>query len=310
MTRTSKDTNVTSARRLRCFMNLGALQTMMQVGTDTLQAVRNAGYDGVQFGQPLDRPLRNQALALGLGVCGSGRVSTPDEAGPIAKEAREEGLECVTLHVGWGTESDDEAAALINAVLETSAKYSVPLYPETHRATIFQDPWRAVHLLARFPDLEFNGDFSHWYTGSEMVYGGFENNLKFIRPVLSRIAFLHGRIGNPSSMQVDIGDGSAEDRPYVRHFRAFWTESFIGFLRRRSSADSFCFAPELLGPGNYYARVFEGHEESDRWQQSLVLVRIARECFEEAARLCSGQDGGNAPPSELPMPPIELQHIM
>lgn len=289
MTKTSKDNKLAAATRLlRCFMNLQALQSMTQLGSDPLQAVRYAGYDGVQFVQPLDRPLRNEALALGLAVCGSSRVNTPDEAARLAKEAREEGLECLTLHVGWGTESDDEAAALISAVLEASVKYSIPLYPETHRATIFQDPWRAVHLLARFPNLELNGDFSHWYTGSEMVYGGFENNLKFIRPVLSRIAFLHGRIGNPGCMQVDIGDGSAEERPYVRHFRALWTESFRGFLHRRSSADSFCFTPELLGPEIYYARVFEGQEESDRWQQSLVLVRIARECFEEAARIRPG----------------------
>jgi hypothetical protein len=273
---------------------------MTQLGSEALQSVRNAGYDGVQFGQPLNRPLRDTALALGLAVCGSSRVNTPGEAGWIAKEAREEGLECLTLHVGWGKERDDEAAGLISAVLEASVKYSVSLYPETHRATIFQDPWRAVQLLARFPSLEFNGDFSHWYTGTEMVYGGFENNLEFIRPVLSRIAFLHGRIGNPGCMQVDIGNGSAEDRPHVRHFCTLWTESFLGFLRRRSSADSFCFAPELLGPDNYYARVFEGREESDRWQQSLVLVRIARECFEEAARSCADKDGGNAPPLELP----------
>lgn len=293
MTKTSKDTNASTGRRLRCFMNLLALQSMTQLGKNPLQAVCDAGYDGVQFVQPLDRALRNEAQAMGLAVCGSGRVNTPDEADPLAKEAREEGMECLTLHVGWGTESNDEVAALIRAVLEASAKYSVPLYPETHRATIFQDPWRAVHFLAQFPELEFNGDFSHWYTGTEMVYGGFENKLEFIRPILGRIAFLHGRIGNPGCMQVDIGDGSVEERPYVRHFRALWTESFRGFLRRRPSADSFCFTPELLGAEIYYARVFDGREESDRWQQSLVLARIARECFEEAARSCPGQDGDN-----------------
>jgi sugar phosphate isomerase/epimerase len=274
-------------------MNVQALQSMTQLGANPLQAVRDAGYDGIQCGQPLDRARRNEALAMGLAVCGSGRVSTPDEAEPLAKEGREEGLECLTLHVGSGIESDDEAAALINAVLEASSKYSVPLYPETHRATIFQDPWRTMRLLAQFPDLEFNGDFSHWYTGTEMVYGGFENKLKFIRPILGRIAFMHGRIGSPGCMQVDIGDGCAEERPYVRHFRALWTQSFRGFLSRRSSADSFCFAPELLGPEIYYARVFDGREESDRWQQSLVLVGIARECFDEAIRSYPGQDGGN-----------------
>ncbi len=277
---------MTQARdqRLHCFMNLQAFADMPKRPSGSLQTIRDAGYDGVQLMHPIDDAVKKGARDIGLGICGSGRVNTPDEAGPLAKEARDGGLECLTLHVGWGTENDEEAAALIGAVLEASAKHSIPLYPETHRATIFQDPWRTVQFLARFPELEFNGDFSHWYTGTEMVYGGFETKLEFIRPVLGRIGFLHGRIGNPCCMQVDVGDGSTGGRPYVGHFRALWTESFLGFLRRRPLFDRFCFAPELLGPTYYYARTFEGQEESDRWQQSLVLIGIAQECFAEARR--------------------------
>jgi sugar phosphate isomerase/epimerase len=274
----------TPKSRLRCYMNIQALDSLPQRPANSLQAICDAGYDGVQFIQPLASALKDDADSMGLGVCGSGRVNTPDEIAPLANEARDAGLECLTLHVGWGTESDEQAAALIGSLLEATAKYSVPLYPETHRATIFQDPWRTVQFVARFPSLEFNGDFSHWYTGSEMVYGGFENKLELIRPVLDRVAFLHGRIGNPCCMQVDVGDGSADQHPYVNHFRALWTESFLGFLRRSPATNQFCFAPELLGPDIYYARTFEGREESDRWQQSLVLVRIARECFAEAYR--------------------------
>ena len=270
--------------RLRCFMNIQALDSMPHKPAYSLQAVRDAGYEGAQFIQPLERRRKEEALRLGLGVCGSGRVNTPSEAESLAKEARDEGLECLTLHVGWGTENDDEAASLIDAVFEAATKYSLPLYPETHRATIFQDPWRTVQFVKRFPDLEFNGDFSHWYTGTEMVYGGFESKLDFIRPVLDRIGFMHGRIGNSCSMQVDAGDGSEDGRPFVSHFRALWTESFAGFLRRRPPADRFCFAPELLGPEYCYARLFEGREESNRWEQSLVLVRIARECFADAMK--------------------------
>src|SRR5580692_4143015 len=264
--------------RLRVFMNLQAFGDMPQQA-DGLTAIRDAGYDGVQLGWQLDHARKDEALRLGLGVCGSGRVNTPAEAAPLAKEAREAGLECLTLHVGWGTESDDEAAALIESVLSASTHFSIPLYPETHRATIFQDPWRTVQFLQRFPELEFNGDFSHWYTGTEMVYGGFENKMEFFKPVLGRIGFLHGRIGNPGCMQVDIGDGSPDGRPNVAHFRALWTESFLGFLSRRPPSDRFCFTPELLGPEFHYARVFDGHEETDRWEQSLVLARIAQECF-------------------------------
>jgi hypothetical protein len=269
--------------RLRVFMNLQAFGDMPQA-SDGLKAIRDADYDGVQLGWQIDRAQLDEARRLGLGVCGSGRVNAPAEAAPLAKEAREAGLECLTLHVGWGTETDDEAAALIESVLEASTQFSISLYPETHRATIFQDPWRTVQFLQRFPELEFNGDFSHWYTGTEMVYGGFENKMEFFRPVLGRIGFLHGRIGNLGCMQVDVGDGSAEGRPYVAHFRALWTESFLGYLLRRPLSDRFCFTPELLGPEFYYARVFGGREESDRWEQSQVLVRIARECFSEARR--------------------------
>jgi hypothetical protein len=264
-------------------MNLQAFGDMPQA-SDGLKAIRDADYDGVQLGWQIDRAQLDEARRLGLGVCGSGRVNMPAEVGPLAKEARDAGLECLTLHVGWGTETGDEAAALIAAILEASTQFSIPLYPETHRATIFQDPWRTVQFLQRFPELEFNGDFSHWYTGTEMVYGGFENKMEFFRPVLGRIGFLHGRIGNPGCMQVDVGDGSAEGRPYVGHFRALWTESFLGYLHRRPLSDRFCFTPELLGPEFYYARVFCGGEESDRWEQSQVLVRIARECFAEARR--------------------------
>jgi hypothetical protein len=269
--------------RLRCFMNIQALDSMVQKPAG-LAALRDAGYEGVQFGQPLDRKRKEEAAKLGLGICGGGRVNMPADVEPLAKAAREEGLECLTLHVGWGTEDDDEAARLIAAVLEGSAKYSVPLYPETHRATIFQDPWRTKKFLAQFPELEFNGDFSHWYTGAEMVYGGFETKVEFIRPVLERVGFIHGRIGNSCCMQVNVGNGDATEQPYVAHFRSLWTEAFAGFLRRRPAADRICFTPELLGPEFNYARTYGGKEESDRWEQSLVLVRLARECFTEAAK--------------------------
>lgn len=41
----------------------------------------------------------------------------------------------------------------------------------------------------------------------------------------------------------------------------------------------FRFAPELLSARIFYAREIDGKQESDRWQQSLVLTQIARDCF-------------------------------
>ena len=99
---TSPDTNTSDEfrdPRLRVFMNLQAFGDMAQAAGG-LKAIRDADYDGVQLGWQIARAQLDEARQLGLGVCGSGRVNAPAEAAPLAKEAREAGLECLTLHVG------------------------------------------------------------------------------------------------------------------------------------------------------------------------------------------------------------------
>jgi len=270
--------------RLRCYQNWLALDGMVQPRAGWMQAIQDAGYDGVQFIEPLDPALVEQARSCGLGICGSGRVNLPEDAERLAREARLADLECLTLHVGWGYENDDEAMALIEAVLTASSKHSVPLYVETHRATIFQDMWRTVRFLDRFSTLEFNGDFSHWYTGSEMVYGDFHKKVAFIQPVINRVRFIHGRIGNPGCMQVDIGAASeARKLSFVQHFCTLWTKVFENYIGS-GIQKPITFTTELLAANLFYAREFDGEEESDRWSQSRVLIELAKECFATAQK--------------------------
>ena len=267
--------------RLRCYFNWLALEGL---GTfaDPVATIKAAGYDGIQMLDPVDEAALARAHVLGLGVCGSARVNAPEEAAPMARRAADAGLECLTLHVGWGMESDEEGARLIESVLAAGAEHGIPLYVETHRATLFQDMQRTVGFVERFPELRFNGDFAHWYTGQEMVYGGFEAKLAFIQPVVQRVRFLHGRIGNPGCMQVALVED--DPAPYVAHFRRMWTQCFVAYLRDPAPQQSFIpFTAELLAPDIFYARTFRGAEESDRWARSLLLTRIARECFAEAA---------------------------
>jgi len=270
-------------RSLRCYYNWFSKEGLPVPSGGWLRAIRDAGYEGVQFVEPLETQLLPQCAELGLGVCGSGRVNRPEDAFRLAEEARKFGLETLTLHVGWGYEDDRAASALIESVLDASRQFGMPLYVETHRATIFQDSWRTVQLVKAYPDLQFNGDFSHWYTGLEMVYGDFDQKLSFIRPVIERVHFMHGRIGNPGCMQVDLGEyPAALELPFVKHFNRLWKEVFGVYLRRQDSPRPFCFTVELLASDIYYAREFSGHEESDRWQQSLVVTEIARHSFADA----------------------------
>jgi hypothetical protein len=286
---------VAGGKTLRCYMNLMAVEDLppWSAGPQTsdlaqvLEAVREAGYDGVQFVAPIGEREARLCEGLDLGRCSLGRVNEPREADELAARLAGEGQECGTLHVGWGMEDEARACALVESVLAASERRRIPLYVETHRATIFQDTWRTVQIVRRYPQLRFNGDFSHWYTGLEMVYGGFETKLGPLAPVLDRVRFVHGRIGSPGCMQVALGDDESRHQPYVGHFQRLWTASFAGYLRDAAARDPFLFVPELLSPRIFYARVFpsrEGvpREEGDRWTDSFTLCRIARECWTAA----------------------------
>jgi hypothetical protein len=252
-----------------------------------LEAAKAAGFRGVQGANP--RRCRD------LGLVPTTFDLQPVRGGLLERASKmvDRGFACCTLMLGTGMEDDDEAARLVEEVLEASASTGLPLYVETHRATLTQDFWRTVELVQRFPELRFNGDFSHWYTGAEMPLGDFEAKLDFIAPVLERVRYLHGRIGSAGCVQIDVGDGDEARTPSVAHFRSLWTRAFAGFLAHVGDdpvappALEIGFAPELLPAEVGYARTYvdaDGteREEGDRWSQAQVLARIASECFDAA----------------------------
>lgn len=252
------------------------------------------GFEGVQLTD--DAP---PAAGSTLPYCGLGRVNTPAEAEPLIARRADRGDQCLTLHVGWGTESDADIDRLVEAILAASEKHHLPAFIETHRATITQDLWRTVELTKRFPEIRFNADFSHYYCGQELVYGEWKEKLAFMQPIFDRTAFMHGRIASPGCMQVPVGD--LRRRPvqahgvadYLQHFRELWTRAISGFRKSAGPGDMLIFAPELLAGTYYYARLFPDDtgtlvEESDRFAEAKSLAQLARECDEQSRRQTCG----------------------
>lgn len=240
-----------------------------------------AGYEGVQASDAA------RFRQYGLAASTLARVNSPEEIDPLARQWAATGYDCGTLHLAWGFEDDNEIDSLVRAVVEASGQHEIPLYIETHRATITQDPWRTLQLVERNPEVRFNGDFSHWYTGLEMVYGDIERKFDLLQPVFDRVRYMHARVGNGGHIQVPLADPSMERA--MEHYREMWTRSMVGFLQTARPGDYLIFAPELLEPGINYARRFQDadgtwKEDSDRWREALTLTSIARECFAEAQR--------------------------
>lgn len=241
-------------------------------------AIRNAGFVGLQhyFPDPA-------ALAAGLEMSGMGRVTAPAEVEPLAAQHKEWGFICTTLHVGTGLETDSEMDALAAAVLEASAKHGLPLYIETHRATMTQDIRRTLDLCGRFPDLRFNADLSHWYTGHEMRYGDFEAKLAALAPIFERVRYMHGRIGDSCTMQLPLAE--ARENQCWEDYAAMWSACLTGFAQAKADEPT-VFAPELLPremefAGTVhklnYAKMIDGKELSDRWSEALEMTEFVRE---------------------------------
>lgn len=285
--------------RLRVYLNLANLDGLREdslwhrtAGKSRDEKLAADGFEGVQICD--DAP---PAAGSTLPYCGLGRINAPPEADALFAKRKDRGDQCITLHVGWGIEDDADVDRVVESVLKASDRHKLPAFIETHRATITQDIWRTVQIARRFPEIKFNGDFSHYYCGQEMVYGDWAAKLDFMQPIFDRIGFMHGRIASPGCMQVPI-DSDISRKPvqahgaidYLAHFRELWTRAMAGFLKNAGAGDVLIFAPELLVPSIYYARMFPDQtgnliEESDRYAQAVSLKRIANECFRRASEL-------------------------
>lgn len=285
-----------AAPRLSVYLNL---QTLVNLRTDTVwpgldglplyQRLQADGFNGVQLAAE-HLPLDHSPLPY----CGLDRINCPDDADSIVASHAVRGDQCITVHAGWGLEDQDQVFRLVEAILVASIQHRLPTFIETHRATITQDLWRTVEITRKFPEIRFNGDFSHYYCGQELTYGDWAAKLSFMQPIFARTGFLHGRIASSGCMQVPISAGLSS-RPsqahgesnYLDHFKQLWVCAMRGFLSSAVAGDVLIFAPELLSGTHYYARLFPDAsgqlvEESDRYEQALIYKDLACACFAEA----------------------------
>jgi hypothetical protein len=239
---------------------------------DVFAASFDAGYVGMQVFFP---DHAEATLAVGM--------STTSGIGPARSIAEVDGMlgmwadspaDSVTLHLGSGFESRPEGLALVEHALTVAGTLGIDLLVETHRATLFQDPARALDFVAEFPELRFTADLSHWYTGVEMVYGDFDAKIEALQPVFDRCRMIHGRISDPGCIQVAVtADDQAE---HVAHFRQMWRAVRDGCAS--TEVETLPFVVELLPASTHYARqVDRGNgleEEVDRWTQGDVLWQI------------------------------------
>jgi sugar phosphate isomerase/epimerase len=173
-----------------------------------------------------------------------------------------------------------EAVPFLREARRIAHDQALPLFIETHRNNIPESLNQALQLIERMPEVRFTGDFSHAVVIGEFYGWEDEGAIERMMPVLERTVHLHGRISNGEQVQVDVGDGTGETAQF---FVRIWETAMRYWLRDAGPGDVFPFATEL-GPPRYAITLPDGREFSDRWQQSLVMKRLAEQAWEQANR--------------------------
>ncbi|MBU6166098.1 MAG: hypothetical protein KGQ52_08190 [Alphaproteobacteria bacterium] len=232
-----------------------------------LDLLKQHGYHGVVAWGEWDA-----IRAAGLLPCGMARVTRPAEALAVAQAHQDQGLDFTTLHAGTGLETDAEMDRLADAILAAASRTGHALHVETHRATMTQDIALTRALLARFPDLALTLDFSHWYSGHELTYGGeFAVRLAACASMFGQVRSLQLRFGSTGRIQAPFDAGAPWHADHVAAL-----DACLAALAARDITLS-C-APELLPaclPDGRSIAYADAVETSDRFADALALSGLA-----------------------------------
>ncbi len=171
-----------------------------------------------------------------------------------------------------------EVAALVREGRKIANDNGLAFFVEIHRNNFTENLPQIKQLIELVPDIRFTADLSHLVVCGEFYGWEDERAVDRLMPVLERTAHMHGRISNGEQVQVDVGDGS---NATAQFFVRLWATAMTHWLKDAGPGDVLPFASEL-GPPRYAITTPEGKEISDRWEQSLVMKRLAEQAWKTA----------------------------
>ena len=169
----------------------------------------------------------------------------------------------------------EEVAALVQEGRHIANAEGLAFFVEIHRNNFTENLPQIKQLIERVPDIRFTADLSHLVVCGEFYGWEDERAVDRLMPVLERTSHMHGRISNGEAVQVDVGDGS---NATAQFFVRLWATAMTHWLAGAGPGDVLPFASEL-GPPRYAITTPDGKEISDRWEQSLVMKRLAEQAW-------------------------------
>lgn len=250
---------------------------------EKIERARNAGFAHLecwiandQSGRHIADSVEKSALQL---VC-CHRPMSVDDTLEAVETAVKFGSRYVMCQPATAFHALAEVAQIVRAGANRAAESGLPYFVETHRNNFSETIPQTLQLIEAVPDINITADFSHFVVVGEFYGWATEGAIERMRPIIERVAHVHGRISNGEQVQVDVGDGEdlGEGTPAGLFFE-LWRECFSAWKKRAQPGDVLPFTSEL-GPPRYAITTPQGLEISDRWEQSLVMKTLAQKAWD------------------------------
>jgi len=253
---------------------------------EKIERIAEAGYTGILGRLPAPEDADNWRKLLDRYQLQFAMEAFPAERGAFAawlKDAKAFGVSYVNAQVQDAFVTGADAIERLSGLIEEAAVANVPLFIETHRGRITQDLLRTVEYVKALPDMRLTIDLSHYVLAGEMLLPN-DTAERFFDILLERTSCIHGRISNGEQIQVDIGPNA--EHPLVERYTGWWLKGMKRWRADARAGDILPFVSEL-GPIPYaiadkgYMQPPQG-EISNRWEQGLLMKRLAQEAWENA----------------------------
>jgi len=252
---------------------------------DFFPKVKNAGYDGIEFGLPKDISASSLDEIWNLALKHSMLLIPQHYDTYEADHSKHYDLYCLWLEkikpykavkVNSQTGKDffnfEQNLSLIKAAEKFTTETGVPIYHETHRSKFSFAAHITKQYLEKMPSLKIALDISHWVCVAESFL---ENQSEAVNLSIQRTEHLHARVGYIEGPQVPDPRITEWQQALQAHL-AWWDKVAE---RKKNNNEILTITPEF-GPFPYMVSLPEtGEPIANQWDINLYMMNLLRKRY-------------------------------
>ena len=254
---------------------------------DFCQKVKNAGYDGIEFGIHNDAPVSdldeawNHAEKMGLPIIPQHHSTRDpdihrhaDEFSGWFEKIRPYPALKINTQTGRDFFTFEQNKLLIDIGGDYAKSSGVPVFHETHRGKFSFAAHITYQYLQKIPELQLSLDISHWVNVAETYL---DDQPEAVALAIERTGHIHSRVGYPEGPQVP--DPRVPEWKEALDAHIQWWDRIVERLKKQSPNEIITITPEF---GAYPYMVHLPHTNkpiTDQWAVNVFMMDLLRERY-------------------------------